>query len=260
MLSRGIDTGRPADENDFNGRYSFHAEVHPMSVSSVAERWVEEVAGLTQPGTRRVVRRVEGRSTTRLIERCSRDGTLLPLNPRTYPNCYLHRSHPIDVARTEQLTFICTARARRTPAPPTTGWRRPRPRRRPARCSRGACAGRTMYVIPYLMGPAGSPMSRVGVMVTDSAYVVASMHIMTRVGAGRALEHMRGDDDFIAGPALARRPLARPPVHPALPRGAADLERGLGLRRQRAARQEVPRPAHRLLAGARRRAGSPSTC
>src|SRR5258705_11616724 len=58
--------------------------------------------------------------------------------------------------------------------------------------------GRTMYVIPYLMGPAGSPMSRVGLMVTDSAYVVASMHIMTRVGQV-AIQHMRRDDDFIAG-------------------------------------------------------------
>src|SRR5439155_1023177 len=63
---------------------------------------------------------------------------------------------------------------------------------------RGSMRGRTMYVIPYLMGPAGSPMSRVGLMVTDSAYVVASMHLMTRVGQV-AIQHMRRDDDFIAG-------------------------------------------------------------
>jgi len=99
MLSRGIDTGRPADENDFNGRYSFHAEVHPMSVSSVAERWVEEVAGLTQPA--RVVW-CDGSKPEydTLIEAMLGDGTLLSLNPRTYPNSYLHRSHPSDVART----------------------------------------------------------------------------------------------------------------------------------------------------------------
>jgi phosphoenolpyruvate carboxykinase (GTP) len=196
MLSRGIDTGRPADENDFNGRYSFHAEVHPMSVSSVAERWVEEVAGLTQPA--RVVW-CDGSKPEydTLIEAMLGDGTLLSLNPRTYPNSYLHRSHPSDVARTEQLTFISTRE--REDAGPTNNWIAPaEAKSRASGYLRGAMRGRTMYVIPYLMGPGGSSMSRVGIMVTDSAYVVASMHIMTRVG-DVALSAMRSDDDFIAG-------------------------------------------------------------
>jgi phosphoenolpyruvate carboxykinase (GTP) len=167
-----------------------------MSVSGVAERWVEEVAGLTQPA--RIVW-CDGSKPEydTLIETMLRDGTLLALNPRTYPNSYLHRSHPTDVARTEQLTFISTRE--RADAGPTNNWIAPaEAKSRASGYLRGAMRGRTMYVIPYLMGPSSSSMSRVGIMVTDSAYVVASMHIMTRVG-DVALQAMRSDDDFIAG-------------------------------------------------------------
>jgi phosphoenolpyruvate carboxykinase (GTP) len=167
-----------------------------MSVSSVAQKWVSEAAGLTQPS--RVVwcdgSKAEYDS---LIEAMLQDGTLLPLNPKSYPNCYLHRSHPSDVARTEQLTFIC-ARDKDS-AGPTNNWISPIEAKATAGALfRGSMRGRTMWVIPYLMGPAGSPMSRAGLMVTDSAYVVASMHLMTRVGQV-AFQHMRRDDDFIAG-------------------------------------------------------------
>src|SRR5687767_15895029 len=167
-----------------------------MSVTSVAEKWVEQAAGLTRPD--RVVwcdgSKAEYDHT---IEDMLRDGTLLPLNSRTYPNCYLHRSHPSDVARTEQLTFICSRE--KDDAGPTNNWMAPAEAKEKAGgYLRGAMRGRTMYVIPYLMGPAGSSMSRVGLMVTDSAYVVASMHLMTRVGPV-ATQHMRSDDDFIAG-------------------------------------------------------------
>src|SRR5262249_56915472 len=115
----------------------------------------------------------------RLIGEMLRDGTLMPLNQRTYPHCYLHRSHPSDVARTEQLTFICTRM--RDDAGPTNNWMEPAEAKdRVGGLLRKSMNGRTMYVIPYLMCPAGSSMSRAGVMVTDSAYVVASMHIMAR--------------------------------------------------------------------------------
>ena len=167
-----------------------------MTVTSVAQKWVSEVAGMTQPS--RVVW-CDGSKTEYdgLIEAMLADGTLLPLNQKTYPNCYLHRSHPSDVARTEQLTFICTRE--KDGAGPTNNWIAPVEAKATAGALlRGSMRGRTMYVIPYLMGPAGSPMSRVGLMVTDSAYVVASMHIMTRVGQV-AFQHMRRDDDFIAG-------------------------------------------------------------
>jgi phosphoenolpyruvate carboxykinase (GTP) len=167
-----------------------------MSVTSVAQRWVAEAAGVTQPS--RVVWCDGSKSEyDGLIEAMLRDGTLIPLDAKTYPNCYLHRSHPSDVARTEQLTFICTRE--KDAAGPTNNWIAPVEAKATAGALlRGSMRGRTMYVIPYLMGPAGSPMSRVGVMVTDSAYVVASMHLMTRVGQV-AFDHMRRDDDFIAG-------------------------------------------------------------
>jgi phosphoenolpyruvate carboxykinase (GTP) len=167
-----------------------------MSVTSVAAQWVNEVAALTQPS--RIVwcdgSKAEYDS---LIEAMLRDGTLIQLNPHTYPNCYLHRSHPQDVARTEQLTFICTRD--KEDAGPTNNWMDPAEAKKKAGAwFKGSMKGRTMFVIPYLMGPAGSSMSRVGIMVTDSEYVVASMHVMTRVGAV-ATQHMRSDDDFIAG-------------------------------------------------------------
>jgi phosphoenolpyruvate carboxykinase (GTP) len=167
-----------------------------MSLTSQVEKWVDEVAELTEPAK---VAWADGSKAEyeRLIADMLRDGTLLPLNSRTYPNCYLHRSHPTDVARTEQLTFICTRS--REDAGPTNNWMAPAEGKEKLRAIfRGCMRGRPMWVIPYLMGPAGSSMSRVGVMVTDSAYVVASMHIMTRVGAV-ALEHMRGPDDFVRG-------------------------------------------------------------
>jgi len=167
-----------------------------MSASRIAERWVDSTAAMTQPA-RTVWCDGSKAEYDSLIEAMLQDGTLLPLDASAYPNCYLHRSHPSDVARTEQLTFICTAE--RDDAGPTNNWMSPADAKaRAGHYFRGAMRGRTMYVIPYLMGPVGSTMSRVGIMVTDSAYVVASMHIMTRVGPV-ALAAMRRDDDFIAG-------------------------------------------------------------
>jgi phosphoenolpyruvate carboxykinase (GTP) len=167
-----------------------------MSMTSAAEKWVADAASLTRPS--RVVW-CDGSKTEYdgLIEAMLRDGTLTALNQQTYPNCYLHRSHPQDVARTEQLTFICTRE--RDDAGPTNNWMAPAEAKAKAGAwLRGSMQSRTMWVIPYLMGPAGSPMSRVGLMVTDSAYVVASMHLMTRVGQV-AIQHMRNEADFIAG-------------------------------------------------------------
>ncbi|MCI0547345.1 MAG: phosphoenolpyruvate carboxykinase (GTP) [Candidatus Rokubacteria bacterium] len=168
----------------------------PVSVPSAARAWVEAVASLTQPRDTVWCDGSRG-EYDRLIGEMLADGTLLPMNERTYPGCYLHRSHPSDVARTEQLTFICSPE--RASAGPTNNWLAPAEgKAKVGALFRGSMQGRRMFVIPYLMGPAGSPMSRVGIMVTDSRYVVANMHIMTRVG-DVALRHMRGPDDFVRG-------------------------------------------------------------
>ena len=132
-----------------------------------------------------------------LAEKMLQDGTFLGLNPQTYPNSYLHRSDPSDVARTEKITFICTCKE--SDAGPTNNWMAPEAAKAMVRpLFDGAMKGRTMYVIPYILGPVKSPYSRVGVEITDSPYVVASMRIMSRMGKV-ALERLRNSEDFVPG-------------------------------------------------------------
>ncbi|MBM2836295.1 MAG: pckG, partial [candidate division NC10 bacterium] len=133
----------------------------------------------------------------RLIEGMVGDGTLIRLNQKSYPGCYLHRSNPSDVARTEHLTFICTSR--KEDAGPTNNWMAPKEaRERVGKLFEGSMKGRTLYVVPYIMGPAGSPYSRLGVEITDSPYVVANMRLMTRMGKV-ALERLSGSNGFVPG-------------------------------------------------------------
>jgi phosphoenolpyruvate carboxykinase (GTP) len=125
------------------------------------------------------------------------DGSLIPLDPQRHPRSFLHRTDPSDVARTEHLTFICTDDQHE--AGPTNHWMSPADARaRVWPLFEGAMRGRTMYVVPYLMGPAGSIYSRVGVQITDSPYVVLSLRIMTRMGRV-ALDHLGAGDDFVRG-------------------------------------------------------------
>ncbi|HEY7510888.1 MAG TPA: phosphoenolpyruvate carboxykinase (GTP) [Vicinamibacteria bacterium] len=161
-----------------------------------AERWVDEVSRVTRPDR---VAWCDGSAAEneRLLAGMLADGTLLALNPREAPGCTLHRSHPTDVARTEHLTFI--ASRKHEDAGPTNNWMAPEEaRRRVWPLFAGAMRGRTMYVVPYVMGPLGSPFSQVGIEVTDSPYVVASMRIMTRMGRC-ALEALGGSDAFVPG-------------------------------------------------------------
>ena len=161
-----------------------------------AERWVEEVAGRTRPD--RVVW-CDGSDTEyqRLVEGMIGDGTLIRLHPREAPGCTLHRSHPSDVARTEHLTFISSRS--QVDAGPTNNWMSPQAaREKVGPLFDGAMKGRTLYVVPYVMGPLGSPFSRVGIEVTDSPYVVANMRIMTRMGTP-ALEQLGASDEFVPG-------------------------------------------------------------
>jgi phosphoenolpyruvate carboxykinase (GTP) len=125
------------------------------------------------------------------------DGTLMRLNERAAPGCTLHRSNPSDVARTEHLTFIASRKAE--DAGPTNNWMSPADAKaKVGPLFEGVMKGRTMYVVPYVMGPLGSPFSKVGIEVTDSAYVVANMRIMTRMGKA-ALDQLGGGDEFVPG-------------------------------------------------------------
>ena len=123
-----------------------------------------------------------------------RCGDLLPLNQKELPGCYLHRSALNDVARTENLTFVCTEQQEE--AGPNNNWMAPAESYdNLAKIFAGSMRGRTLYVIPFLMGPQGSRFSKVGVQVTDSVYVVLNMRIMTRMGK-IALDHLGSSDDF----------------------------------------------------------------
>jgi len=161
-----------------------------------AERWVEDVEKTVRPD--RVVW-CDGSAgeNERLVEEMLADGTLLRLHPERAPGSYLHRSHPSDVARTEHLTFI--ASRRREDAGPTNNWMSPEEaKKRVHPLFDGVMRGRTMYVVPYVMGPLGSPFSKVGIEVTDSAYVVANMRMMTRMGRP-AREQLGSSEDFVPG-------------------------------------------------------------
>jgi len=159
-------------------------------------RWVEEAARLTQPDR---VHWCDGSEAEydALVERMLASGDLLELNPRTHPNCFLHRSHPSDVARVEHLTFICTQN--KDDAGPNNHWMDPAEAHAKIDALFAGCMkGRTLYVIPYCMGPIESPLSRCGVEITDSAYVVANMRIMTRMGTA-ALARIEREGAFVKG-------------------------------------------------------------
>jgi phosphoenolpyruvate carboxykinase (GTP) len=158
--------------------------------------WVDECTALCRPD--RVVW-CDGSEAenARLLDNMVLDGVLQKLNEQEYPGCYLHRSNPNDVARVEHLTFICSRREE--DAGPTNNWMDPaEAKAKVGALFDGCMRGRTMYVVPYVLGPVGSPVSKVGVEITDSPYVVANMRIMTRMGQV-ALDQLGDTGEFVPG-------------------------------------------------------------
>ena len=158
--------------------------------------WVEQVKELTTPDK---VVWITGEESQfeELRQLCCETGELIKLNQEKLPGCYLHRSNVTDVARVEDRTLICTKDKRH--AGPTNNWmEKDAAYAMMTELFKGSMKGKTMYIIPFSMGPEGSPFAKVGIEITDSAYVVLNMAIMTRVGQ-KALDTLGDSNDFVRG-------------------------------------------------------------
>jgi phosphoenolpyruvate carboxykinase (GTP) len=165
----------------------------PNTKNPAVLSWVQEQAKICQPDK---IYWVDGSEAEKeaLTDQAVKAGILVKLNQEKLPGCYYHRSNSNDVARVEQCTFICTPT--KGEAGPTNNWMAPTDMYKKLNgLLNGAMKGRTMYVVPYLMGPKGSPLTKVGFEITDSIYVVLSMRVMARVG-NVAYEHLDASGDL----------------------------------------------------------------
>lgn len=167
-----------------------------VTTNQALRNWINEIAELTQPDEVYWCNGSDEEYDT-MARKLEAAGGFFRLNTETHPNCWLHRSDPSDVARVEHLTFVCTSE--REDAGPNNNWMAPgEARAKMEGLFRGCMKGRTMYVIPYCMGPIDSPLSRCGVEITDSTYVVCNMKLMTRMGTP-ALRRIEREGTFIKG-------------------------------------------------------------
>ena len=167
-----------------------------MHINKAVREWVEEMAKLTRPDS---IVWLDGseEEKERLTKEALSTGELYELNQKELPGCVLHRTAVNDVARVEHLTFICTSK--KEDAGPTNNWMSPKEAyEKLGKLFDGSMRGRTMYVIPYSMGPVGSPFSKIGIEITDSIYVVLNMRIMTRVGKP-VMDFLGESGDFVKG-------------------------------------------------------------
>ncbi len=168
----------------------------PSIAPEAVDRWVHEVCALTEPDRVHWCTGSDAEAAE-LTGQLLAKGEFEPLNEESYPGSYLYRSNPNDVARVEHLTFVCTQSE--ADAGPNNHWMAPDDgHRKIDALFQGAMRGRTLYVVPYCMGPIDSPYSRCGIEITDSAYVVLNMRIMTRMGTP-ALERIARDGTFVRG-------------------------------------------------------------
>lgn len=166
------------------------------TTNSTLAEWIKQTAQLTQPDN---IHWCTGsdEENQELNQLLIDEGSFVPLNPQTHPDCFLHLSDPQDVARVEHLTFICTLDEQ--DAGPNNHWMEPKQAHEKIDgLFEGCMKGRTMYIIPYCMGPIDSPISRCGVEITDSPYVVQNMRLMTRMGKA-ALERIEKEGSFVKG-------------------------------------------------------------